>query len=189
MEGRMFDQSTSVDPVCLWWAQHVRTHRVTTSHPSPAGLSVDGLYRVSGNLAVIQKLRFAVNHGRSLWVCRLTTNMPTTLAWHLWDMKCALSTHTDVLIHEMQLRYIYDILFSPSPCLICPPPPHIHQMRRLTWMTVSGRTSTSPLEPSRCSSGSFLSLSSHTDPSTTLLMPSVSNCVTGPLLRVQHLCL
>uniref|UniRef100_A0A3Q2E458 Rho GTPase activating protein 12 n=1 Tax=Cyprinodon variegatus TaxID=28743 RepID=A0A3Q2E458_CYPVA len=27
-----------------------------------AGLSVDGLYRVSGNLAVIQKLRFAVNH-------------------------------------------------------------------------------------------------------------------------------
>ncbi|KAJ3611792.1 hypothetical protein NHX12_021806 [Muraenolepis orangiensis] len=26
------------------------------------GLSIDGLYRVSGNLAVIQKLRFAVNH-------------------------------------------------------------------------------------------------------------------------------
>lgn len=26
------------------------------------GLSVDGLYRVSGNLAIIQKLRFAVNH-------------------------------------------------------------------------------------------------------------------------------
>ena len=26
---------------------------------------MDGLYRVSGNLAVIQKLRFAVNHGRS----------------------------------------------------------------------------------------------------------------------------
>lgn len=29
----------------------------------PAGLEIDGLYRVSGNLAVIQKLRFAVNHG------------------------------------------------------------------------------------------------------------------------------
>lgn len=29
------------------------------------GLSVDGLYRVSGNLAVIQKLRFAVNHGKT----------------------------------------------------------------------------------------------------------------------------
>lgn len=28
-----------------------------------SGLNVDGLYRVSGNLAVIQKLRFAVNHG------------------------------------------------------------------------------------------------------------------------------
>lgn len=27
------------------------------------GLDVDGIYRVSGNLAVIQKLRFAVNHG------------------------------------------------------------------------------------------------------------------------------
>lgn len=39
-------------------------------------------------------------------------------------MKCALSTHTDVLIHEMQLRYIYDILFSPSPCLHHPLPPH-----------------------------------------------------------------
>lgn len=33
---------------------------------SPAGLCIDGLYRVSGNLAVIQKLRFAVNHGESL---------------------------------------------------------------------------------------------------------------------------
>lgn len=31
--------------------------------PTYSGLNVDGLYRVSGNLAVIQKLRFAVNHG------------------------------------------------------------------------------------------------------------------------------
>uniref|UniRef100_A0A3B5KWQ2 Rho GTPase activating protein 12 n=1 Tax=Xiphophorus couchianus TaxID=32473 RepID=A0A3B5KWQ2_9TELE len=31
-------------------------------HVENTGLSVDGLYRVSGNLAVIQKLRFAVNH-------------------------------------------------------------------------------------------------------------------------------
>nr|XP_028605695.1 rho GTPase-activating protein 12 isoform X5 [Podarcis muralis] len=30
------------------------------------GLDVDGLYRVSGNLAVIQKLRFAVNHDEKL---------------------------------------------------------------------------------------------------------------------------
>lgn len=28
-----------------------------------AGLDTDGIYRVSGNLAVIQKLRFLVNHG------------------------------------------------------------------------------------------------------------------------------
>ncbi|XP_046709891.1 rho GTPase-activating protein 12b isoform X10 [Silurus meridionalis] len=31
-------------------------------HVENTGLNVDGLYRVSGNLAVIQKLRFAVNH-------------------------------------------------------------------------------------------------------------------------------
>lgn len=30
------------------------------------GLDVDGIYRVSGNLAVIQKLRFAVNHDEKL---------------------------------------------------------------------------------------------------------------------------
>lgn len=30
----------------------------------PAGLCVDGLYRVSGNLAVIQKLRYAVDRGQ-----------------------------------------------------------------------------------------------------------------------------
>lgn len=35
---------------------------MTLSSPN-TGLDVDGLYRVSGNLAVIQKLRFAVNHG------------------------------------------------------------------------------------------------------------------------------
>lgn len=29
-----------------------------------AGLDTDGIYRVSGNLAVIQKLRFLVNHGK-----------------------------------------------------------------------------------------------------------------------------
>lgn len=33
-------------------------------YPFVLGLDVDGLYRVSGNLAVIQKLRFAVNHGK-----------------------------------------------------------------------------------------------------------------------------
>ncbi|XP_037549763.1 rho GTPase-activating protein 12b [Nematolebias whitei] len=31
-------------------------------HVEDTGLSLDGLYRVSGNLAVVQKLRFAVNH-------------------------------------------------------------------------------------------------------------------------------
>lgn len=35
-------------------------------HVEKEGLNVDGLYRVSGNLAVIQKLRFAVNHDEKL---------------------------------------------------------------------------------------------------------------------------
>ncbi|KAJ8396079.1 hypothetical protein AAFF_G00021520 [Aldrovandia affinis] len=36
--------------------------RMCIDHVENNGLDVDGLYRVSGNLAVIQKLRFAVNH-------------------------------------------------------------------------------------------------------------------------------
>ncbi|XP_007560736.1 rho GTPase-activating protein 12b isoform X3 [Poecilia formosa] len=36
--------------------------KMCMDHVENTGLSVDGLYRVSGNLAVIQKLRFAVNH-------------------------------------------------------------------------------------------------------------------------------
>ncbi|KAG9355191.1 hypothetical protein JZ751_000029 [Albula glossodonta] len=36
--------------------------RMCIDHVENNGLGVDGLYRVSGNLAVIQKLRFAVNH-------------------------------------------------------------------------------------------------------------------------------
>uniref|UniRef100_A0A674MSA9 Rho GTPase activating protein 12 n=1 Tax=Takifugu rubripes TaxID=31033 RepID=A0A674MSA9_TAKRU len=35
-------------------------------HVEKTGMIVDGLYRVSGNLAVIQKLRFAVNHDEKL---------------------------------------------------------------------------------------------------------------------------
>ncbi|XP_072910889.1 rho GTPase-activating protein 12b isoform X2 [Hemitrygon akajei] len=35
-------------------------------HVEKEGLNIDGLYRVSGNLAVIQKLRFAVNHDEKL---------------------------------------------------------------------------------------------------------------------------
>uniref|UniRef100_A0A671YI07 Rho GTPase activating protein 12 n=1 Tax=Sparus aurata TaxID=8175 RepID=A0A671YI07_SPAAU len=36
--------------------------KMCIDHVENTGLDVDGLYRVSGNLAVIQKLRFAVNH-------------------------------------------------------------------------------------------------------------------------------
>ncbi|KAK7881687.1 hypothetical protein WMY93_030096 [Mugilogobius chulae] len=40
--------------------------RMCMEHVEDTGLDVDGLYRVSGNLAVIQKLRFAVNHDEKL---------------------------------------------------------------------------------------------------------------------------
>ncbi|XP_031610705.1 rho GTPase-activating protein 12b isoform X2 [Oreochromis aureus] len=36
--------------------------KMCIDHVENTGLNIDGLYRVSGNLAVIQKLRFAVNH-------------------------------------------------------------------------------------------------------------------------------
>ncbi|XP_076837203.1 rho GTPase-activating protein 12a isoform X2 [Brachyhypopomus gauderio] len=40
--------------------------KMCVDHVENHGLSVDGLYRVSGNLAVIQKLRFAVNHDENI---------------------------------------------------------------------------------------------------------------------------
>lgn len=33
--------------------------------PSAPGLEIDGLYRISGNLATIQKLRYKVDHGEA----------------------------------------------------------------------------------------------------------------------------
>ncbi|XP_012413813.1 rho GTPase-activating protein 12 isoform X2 [Trichechus manatus latirostris] len=40
--------------------------KLCIAHVEEHGLDVDGIYRVSGNLAVIQKLRFAVNHDEKL---------------------------------------------------------------------------------------------------------------------------
>ncbi|XP_041102916.1 rho GTPase-activating protein 12-like isoform X12 [Polyodon spathula] len=40
--------------------------RMCIDHLEKNGLNVDGLYRVSGNLAVIQKLRFAINHDENV---------------------------------------------------------------------------------------------------------------------------
>lgn len=40
--------------------------KLCIEHVEEYGLDVDGIYRVSGNLAVIQKLRFAVNHDEKL---------------------------------------------------------------------------------------------------------------------------
>ncbi|XP_007536530.1 rho GTPase-activating protein 12 isoform X1 [Erinaceus europaeus] len=40
--------------------------KLCIEHVENHGLDIDGIYRVSGNLAVIQKLRFAVNHDEKL---------------------------------------------------------------------------------------------------------------------------
>ncbi|KAG3257462.1 rho GTPase-activating protein 12 isoform X5 [Ictidomys tridecemlineatus] len=40
--------------------------KLCIEHVEEHGLDVDGIYRVSGNLAVVQKLRFAVNHDEKL---------------------------------------------------------------------------------------------------------------------------
>lgn len=56
-----FQREPFLDWLPCW---DVRTHKHNLIL-FPAGLSIDGLYRVSGNLAVIQKLRFAVNHGKA----------------------------------------------------------------------------------------------------------------------------
>lgn len=55
-------------PVRMWlgvlsWLRATKT--LTHQRVRRAGLDIDGLYRVSGNLAVIQKLRFKADHGES----------------------------------------------------------------------------------------------------------------------------
>lgn len=47
---------------------HLNTFRVPIFPiPHLLGLDVDGIYRVSGNLAVVQKLRFLVDRGKRSW--------------------------------------------------------------------------------------------------------------------------
>ncbi|XP_072296628.1 rho GTPase-activating protein 12-like isoform X1 [Eucyclogobius newberryi] len=52
-------ENSTVPPFVKLCIDHVETN----------GVSVDGLYRVSGNLAVIQKLRFAINHDEKVNLC------------------------------------------------------------------------------------------------------------------------
>ncbi|KAK7159656.1 hypothetical protein R3I94_005864 [Phoxinus phoxinus] len=49
----LYQREASTVPRFVW---------MCIEHVEKTGLGVDGLYRVSGNLAIIQKLRFAVNH-------------------------------------------------------------------------------------------------------------------------------
>lgn len=60
---------------------HVRAGILICSLPHLLGLDVDGIYRVSGNLAVVQKLRFLVDRGekaRGQVVVRRTSCLRTT---------------------------------------------------------------------------------------------------------------
>ncbi|XP_075878391.1 rho GTPase-activating protein 12-like isoform X17 [Nelusetta ayraudi] len=64
-KGYIKDQvfGCSLSSLCQRESDTVPTFvRMCIDHVESNGLCVDGLYRVSGNLAVIQKLRFAVNH-------------------------------------------------------------------------------------------------------------------------------
>lgn len=78
------------------------------------GLDIDGLYRISGNLATIQKLRYKVDHGEPVPIPRPRASKARKDA--------------DLLF----------LLLSPPP----PPPPPLLQMSASTWTTGAGRTST-----------------------------------------------
>lgn len=172
----MFDQTTFVGAVSLRWARRVRP---TVFPPLILLLQVSmstaytewaGTWRWSRNSALLW-----IMVGPLLLHCP-TTNRPETLVhymgWYSWTFcgTCSeLSAHrthtlyTNTHIHALCWLCCSDPLSPSLPLSILP-----HQMRRWSWMTVSGRTSMSPPEPSRCSLGNFLSLSSHTDPSMTL---------------------
>lgn len=83
-----------------------------------AGLETDGIYRVSGNLAVIQKLRFLVNHGEdegSLAVPSVRTagaNHRLSLNGLDFIVSCCFSPIVNCFIHANTHE------LSP------PPPPH-----------------------------------------------------------------
>ncbi|XP_066508207.1 rho GTPase-activating protein 12-like isoform X2 [Hoplias malabaricus] len=68
-KGYIKDQVFGCNLVSLCQRENTTVPRfvkMCIDHVEKNGLSLDGLYRVSGNLAVIQKLRFAVNHDEKL---------------------------------------------------------------------------------------------------------------------------
>lgn len=112
----------------------------------PAGLDIDGLYRVSGNLAVIQKLRFKADHGKSDNGLNLVGD-------------CGRGAETDG---------------SAPCCALMGCAPVLLPQRPWTWRTASGRTCTSSPERWSCFSESFPSRFSHTATLMTSSQPSVS---------------
>lgn len=68
-----------------------------------AGLETDGIYRVSGNLAVIQKLRFLVNHGKDAGG-----------GWETTDDNCSVITGGEIWrnLGEDQSWPVFFFLFS-----------------------------------------------------------------------------
>ncbi|XP_069067355.1 rho GTPase-activating protein 12 isoform X2 [Pleurodeles waltl] len=68
-KGYIKDQVFGCSLISLCQRENTTVPKFVTlciNHVEEHGLTVDGLYRVSGNLAVIQKLRFAVNHDEKL---------------------------------------------------------------------------------------------------------------------------
>lgn len=68
-KGYIKDQVFGCSLISLCQRENTTVPKFVTqciNHVEEHGLAVDGLYRVSGNLAVIQKLRFAVNHDEKL---------------------------------------------------------------------------------------------------------------------------
>ncbi|XP_069504172.1 rho GTPase-activating protein 12 isoform X11 [Ambystoma mexicanum] len=68
-KGYIKDQVFGCSLISLCQRENTTVPKFVTlciDHLEEHGLDVDGLYRVSGNLAVIQKLRFAVNHDEKL---------------------------------------------------------------------------------------------------------------------------
>lgn len=116
-----------------------------------AGLDIDGLYRVSGNLAVIQKLRYKADHGK-LYQCR---------GLHLlnWMWKRSL------------LHFTVD---RSTPCCALMDCALVLLQRSWTSRMASGRTFMSSPERWSCFSESFLSHFFHSVTLMTSSQPSVT---------------
>lgn len=127
------------------------------------GLDIDGLYRVSGNLAIIQKLRFKADHGKA--------DLCLTQSFSQW---LHMQTKWRIQSAWMEpLQYLTAVSSAPC-CALISCAPVVFKQRNWTWRTASGRTFMSSLEHWSCFSESFLSRFFHTATLIISSQPSVS---------------